>query len=54
VGLDHDLLSSLSRIFALTLSILTFTLPMLLECLVVLGKIISSSKGALIRALVAE
>jgi hypothetical protein len=37
VGLDQDLLSSLSGIFALTLTILTFTLSMVLECLVFLG-----------------
>jgi hypothetical protein len=37
-----------------TLSILTFTLSMMLDCLVVLGEIISPSKGALIRALVSR
>jgi hypothetical protein len=54
VGLDQGLLSSLSLIFALTLSILAFTLSMVLECLVVLGEIISPSKGALIWALVSS
>jgi hypothetical protein len=38
VGLNQDLLSSLSSIFALTLSILTFTLSMVLGCLVFLGE----------------
>jgi hypothetical protein len=38
--------------FALTLSILAFTLSMMLECLVVLREVISPSKGALIWALV--
>jgi hypothetical protein len=52
VGLDQGLFSSLSRIFALTLSILSFTLSMVLEYLVVLREVISASKGTLIRALV--
>jgi hypothetical protein len=54
VGLDQNLLSSLSWIFALTSSILAFTLSMVLECLVWLGEIISLSKGVLIRALVTQ